>query len=281
MSRRIALVTGASSGIGMLTATCLAKEGFFVLATMRKISRAKNLLDCSKKYKVENDIRCPELDVTKEASIESLKRELSSYNQLDILVNNAGIAVGGFSEELTINDYKKQFDTNFFGVIAVTNTVLPLMRERGQGKIINISSISGKFGFPALSPYTASKHALEGYSESLRLELKPFGIDVVLIEPGSFSTNIWTTGNHTVSSPKGSPYFFYMKKIEEELRKGMASHEDPLKVAQLIAKISLTKNPKLRYKIGKGVKTAIFLKKVLPWTYFEKMVIKKLFRIIS
>ena len=119
---------------------------------------------------------------------------MEDFGKVDVLINNAGYAGAGFVEEVSMEEYRKQFETNVFGVLAVTKAFLPLMRKQGQGCIINISSISGKVAFPGLSPYIASKHAIEGWSESLRLEMQPFGVKVVLIEPGSYKTNIWSTG---------------------------------------------------------------------------------------
>lgn len=190
MTKKTAIVTGSSSGFGLLCAVELALKGFTVIATMREVNKSKPLLERAKEQKVDNLIHVHPLDVTSTESINLFKTLLVDYPSVDVLVNNAGFALGGFSEELSIENYRLQFETNFFGLIAVTQAVLPLMRAKKHGRIINMSSISGRIGFPGLSAYVASKHALEGYSESLRLELKPFGIDVSLIEPGSFQTNI-------------------------------------------------------------------------------------------
>jgi NAD(P)-dependent dehydrogenase (short-subunit alcohol dehydrogenase family) len=193
-----------------------------------------------------------------------------------VLVNNAGVAIGGFSEELSLEDYRRQFETNFFGVIAMTNAVLPIMRAKKQGRIINMSSISGRIGFPGLSAYSASKHALEGYSESLRLEVRPFGIDVSLIEPGSYQTNIWTSVDQ-LENNQNSPYTFYMESLLKEINNGKADYGDPSDVAKLTAQIACTTGtPDLRYPIGKGVKTNLFLKKTLPWKLLESAILKRL-----
>ena len=174
----------------------LARCGFHVIATMRDMNKAKMLMNIAKEKNLSNYISSHPLDVTSSQSVNEFQTFLQELNSVDVLVNNAGIAVGGFCEELAVEDYRKQFETNFFGVIRITQAVLPFMRGQQHGRIINMSSISGKIGFPGLSPYTASKHALEGFSESLRLEVKPFGIDVVLIEPGSYKTNIWSSMEH-------------------------------------------------------------------------------------
>ncbi|MBM7655350.1 SDR family oxidoreductase [Neobacillus cucumis] len=275
MSRKTAIVTGSSSGFGFLCVIELALKGFTVIATMRDTNKAKALLDLAKEKELDNDIHVTSLDVTSSDSIHDFKKYLDNYSQIDVLINNAGFAVGGFSEELSIEDYRRQFETNFFGVIAVTNAVLPIMRASKQGRIINMSSISGRFGFPGLSAYTASKHALEGYSESLRLELRPFGIDVSLIEPGSYQTNIWTSVDQLENNPD-SPYTFYTESLLKEINNGKADYGDPSDVAKLAAQIASNPGPSdLRYPVGKGVKTNLFLKKTLPWKLIENVVLKR------
>jgi NAD(P)-dependent dehydrogenase (short-subunit alcohol dehydrogenase family) len=276
--RKIAIVTGTSSGFGMLCAVELAKAGFEVISTVRSLDKAENLLRLAEEQGVSDFIQLQTLDVTSEESVRYFADYLSKFSRLDVLVNNAGFALGGFCEELLLDEYRLQFETNVFGVIAVTQAVLPIMRKNRAGRIINMSSISGKFGFPGLSPYTASKHALEGLSESLRLELQPFGIDVVLVEPGSYQTNIWSSiDNTTVNSD--SPYHFYMEKLLEEIESGKARHGNPLDVAKLVAGIAAQqKTPKLRYPIGKGIKLSLFMKSILPWRLLEKAVLKKLLK---
>lgn len=276
--RKIAIVTGTSSGFGMLCAVELAKAGFEVISTVRSLDKAENLLRLAEEQGVSDFIQLQTLDVTSEESVRYFADYLSKFSRLDVLVNNAGFALGGFCEELSVDEYRLQFETNVFGVIAVTQAVLPIMRKNRTGRIINMSSISGKFGFPGLSPYTASKHALEGLSESLRLELNPFGIDVVLVEPGSYQTNIWSSiDNTTVNSD--SPYHFYMERLLNEIESGKAGHGNPLDVARLVAQIAAQqKTPKLRYPIGKGIKLSLFMKSILPWRLLEKAVLKKLLK---
>lgn len=276
MTQKIAIVTGSSSGFGLLTAIELALKGFTVIATMRDVNKSKTLLNLAKENQVDKFVHVHPLDVTSEESIQLFKTLLADYPSVDVLVNNAGFALGGFSEELSIEDYRLQFETNFFGLIAVTQAILPIMRAKKQGRIINISSISGRFGFPGLSAYVASKHALEGYSECLRLELKPFGIDVSLIEPGSFSTNIWASVDGLEVNAE-SPYSSYMESILNEMERGKAGHGNPIDVAKLAAQIaSQPKAPDLRYPIGAGVKNMLTLKNLLPWKLLESIILKKL-----
>lgn len=278
MNRKTAIVTGSSSGFGLLCAIHLAKSGFQVIATMRNVSKSDQLLEMATEQKVYELIHVHPLDVTSTDSIHNLNEHLSEFPSIDVLVNNAGFAIGGFCEELSLDDYRMQFETNFFGVIAVTQMVIPFMRNQRQGKIINMSSISGRIGFPGLSPYCASKHALEGFSESLRLELKPFGIDVVLVEPGSYKTKIWSSLD-TNQLKAESPYHSYMEALLEEIESGKEVHGDPLDVAELVAQIATkTNNPDLRYPIGKDVKKNLLLKNLLPWKMIEDTIMKKLGR---
>lgn len=270
-----AIVTGASSGFGMLTAIELAKSGFKVVATLRDEKRANQLLSQAISENVSEKIVIHLLDVTSAESIRSFKHTLKDYHSIDVLVNNAGFAQGGFCEELSIEEYKEQFDTNFFGLISVTQAVLPKMRTQRSGTIINMGSISGRFGFPGLSAYTSSKHALEGLSESLRLELKPFGIHVVLIEPGSYSTNIWSN-IEKVHVKEDSPYHSPMMRLMSEIESSKDHHGDPYEVAKLVSRIATDSNPKFRYPVGKGVRSLLLLKSFFPWSFIEKIVLRKL-----
>lgn len=276
MNQPIAIVTGASSGFGLLTTLALARKGFKVVATMRNPEKSHELLNEAAKQNLEQKIMIHELDVTSETSISRLHPLLESLSRVDVLVNNAGYAAGGFVEELPIEEYRKQFETNVFGVIAVTKAVLPFMRSQRQGKIINVSSISGIVAFPGLSPYVTSKYALEGWSESLRLEMKPFGVDVVLVEPGSYKTNIWTSGKQVTSSAVKSPYYTMMKSLENYIESGTEQYRDPQEVAEKIAQIAIMKAPSLRYPIGKGVRNIIILKKLISWKRWETIFLKRL-----
>jgi NAD(P)-dependent dehydrogenase (short-subunit alcohol dehydrogenase family) len=276
MNKKTAIVTGASSGFGMLCVVELAKAGFEVIGTMRNMEKKETLLKLAGEQQVAESIRVHPLDVASSDSIQLFKGFLSELESVEVLVNNAGFAVGGFCEELTIEDYRSQFETNVFGLIAVTQAVLPFMRKSGSGRIINVSSISGRFGFPGMSPYTSSKHAVEGFSESLRLELKPSGIDVVLVEPGSYKTNIWSTLDQITLNPQ-SPYRNYMEAILNNISNVKVVHGNPLEVAQLITEVAvMKKTPKLRYPIGNGVKMNIFMKAILPWKLLEGIIMRKL-----
>jgi NAD(P)-dependent dehydrogenase (short-subunit alcohol dehydrogenase family) len=275
----IAIITGASSGIGWVTTIELAKKGFLVKAMIRDLSKVPQLMEVLQQQNLHELIEFHQLDVTSKESVSHFKEQVAKLPSVEVLVNNAGFASAGFVEEIPIEEYQSQFNTNFFGLIAVTQAVLPKMRKQGFGRIFNMSSISGEIGYPSLSPYVSSKFAVEGFSESLRLEVKPMGIDVILIEPGSFQTNIWTSGNHVTEKSKdvASPYYPYMKNIEETIQNGQERLGNPEGIAKLISKLALQKEIKnLRYKIGKGVKITVFLKRILPWSMWEKLVFKKL-----
>jgi NAD(P)-dependent dehydrogenase (short-subunit alcohol dehydrogenase family) len=279
LNKPVALVTGSSSGFGLLTVLELAKSGFYVIASMRNCDKSIALVTEMKKQQIDDkNVNIFSLDITSINSIEALKDYLKTLGRIDVLVNNAGFALGGFCEQVSIDEYKEQLETNFFGHIAVTQAVLPWMRKQGSGKIINVSSISGLIGFPGLSPYVSSKFALEGWSECLRLELKPFGIDVALVEPGAYQTNIWSTGKKIAakSFDDSSPYHRFMKKIEEAMEKSQKKYGDPIEVAKLIAHLALQKKIKnLRHPVGKGVKSSLQLKKMIPWHIWEYMFLKR------
>ncbi|HDR7623701.1 TPA: SDR family oxidoreductase [Bacillus mycoides] len=276
MNKKIAIITGASSGFGLLTTLELAKKDYFVIATMRNLEKQIDLISQATKLDLQQNIKVQQLDVTDQGSIHNFQLFLNEINRIDILINNAGYANGGFIEEIPVEDYRKQFETNLFGAISITQLVLPYMRKQKSGKIINISSISGKVGFPGLSPYVSSKYALEGWSESLRLEVKPFGIDVALLEPGSYKTNIWEVGKQLAEnqSDTTSPYKEYMDKIQKHINNGNDTLGNPMDVANKIVEIAEARRTTLRYPIGKGVKFMIFAKKVLPWRLWEFLVLR-------
>ncbi|MGU3371305.1 SDR family oxidoreductase [Bacillus mycoides] len=276
MNTKIAIITGASSGFGLLTTLELAKKDYFFIATMRNLEKQVDLISQATKLHLQQNIKVQQLDVTDQGSIHNFQLFLKEINRVDLLINNAGYATGGFVEEIPVEEYRKQFETNLFGAISITQLALPYMREQKSGKIINISSISGQVGFPGLSPYVSSKYALEGWSESLRLEVKPFGIDVALLEPGSYNTNIWEVGKQLAEnqSDTTSPYKEYMDKIQKHINNGNDTLGNPMDVANKIVEIAEARRTTLRYPIGKGVKFMIFARKVLPWRLWEFLVLR-------
>jgi NAD(P)-dependent dehydrogenase (short-subunit alcohol dehydrogenase family) len=194
------------------------------------------------------------------------------YSRLDVLVNNAGFAVAGFAEDIKLEELRLQFETNFFGAVAMTKAALPTMRRQRSGHIIMVSSISGLHGAATVSSYSASKHALEGWSESLRMEVNSLGIKVVLVEPGAFQTDIWTRGavmgeNATKETSPNLQRSLRMRDAVAALPK-----RDPIAVARLIASIAQDPNPKLRYLVGRDAKMQLALKRILPWKWHEKLI---------
>ncbi|CUA80658.1 oxidoreductase [Anoxybacillus suryakundensis] len=276
-SPSVALVTGASSGFGLLVSVALAREGYRVVASMRNRQNKEMLATVACEAGVYDQIEVVSLDVTDFAAAESVVSDvINRYGRIDVLVNNAGFAVGGFVEELELEDWKRQFATNVFGLVAVTKSVLPVMRTQRSGKIINISSISGRIGFPAMGSYVASKFAVEGFSESLRLEMLPYGVYVVLIEPGSFKTNIWSKGLQEMSVRSGSPYEKEMKTIVQYVNRVAKTAPPPDEVIRQIIKVVQSPTPHLRYPVGRGVALTLMLKNLLPWKWWEWIVMKSL-----
>lgn len=276
-SSPVALITGASSGFGMLTAVELARKGYTVAATMRDRDKAGDLTALAEQNGVSGLIHPMQLDVTDEDGIKrTLEEAMKRFGPIDVLVNNAGFAVGGYIEELTMEDWRRQLDTNFFGLVAMTKAVLPSMRERRYGCIINVSSVSGLAGFPGYGPYAASKFAVEGFSESLRHEMAPFGVRIVLVEPGAFRTPIWNKGLGQIARPDGSPY---RERLEAVLRYSKLASEkapDPREVAVLIAGIAGKKAPRLRYPVGKDAGMLLWWKALLPWKWLEGIIARAL-----
>jgi len=273
MPEKIALLTGASSGFGLLTSIELAKAGFRVVATMRDLGRRERLDRAVSEAGVLTKVEVRALDVTKFDSIPGfVDGVVHNYGRLDVLVNNAGFAVAGFAEDIQLHELRMQFETNFFGAVAMTKAVLPIMRQQHLGHIIQVSSISGLHGSATVSSYSASKHALEGWSESLRMELNSLGIKVVLVEPGAFQTDIWTRGAvmGEEATKETSPNIQRSKRMRDRIQK--IPKADPIAVARAIVAIAQDPNPKLRYLVGRDAKIQLALKRVLPWKWHEKLV---------
>jgi NAD(P)-dependent dehydrogenase (short-subunit alcohol dehydrogenase family) len=268
------IVTGASSGFGLLTSVELAKAGFRAVASMRDLSRRANLDQAATAAGIASlDVRA--LDVTHFDEIPAfVDGVIRDYGRIDVLVNNAGFAVGGFAEDIRQEELRLQFETNFFGAVAMTKGVLPIMRKQGSGHIIQISSIGGLQGSVSVSSYSASKHALEGWSESLRLEVRSLGIQVVLVEPGAFDTGIWTRGARMGAEAvkDSSPNHQRSLRMRTAIQK--LPKADPAEVARMIVRIAQNPNPKLRYLVGRDAKIQLTLKRLLPWKTYEKMIAK-------
>lgn len=273
----VALITGTSSGFGLLTALTLARQGYKVVATMRDLERKDELVQQAEQAGVLERMHLLALDVTDEASIASATQAaLELAGRIDVLVNNAGFAVGGFVEEVGMDAWRRQMETNFFGLIAVTKAVLPIMRAQRSGLIINVSSVSGLTGFPGYAPYASSKFAVEGFSESLRQEMLSYGVRVVLVEPGSFRTPIWGKGIAGIHSPEGSPYRARLEEVLRYSRRSAETAPDPQQVADLIGRITAKRAPRLRYPVGKGSRMLMIGKALLPWKVLEGIISRSL-----
>jgi NAD(P)-dependent dehydrogenase (short-subunit alcohol dehydrogenase family) len=272
-----ALITGASSGFGLLTSITLARRGWRVLATMRDLNRRDKLETAARDAGVLAQLEFLPLDVSNAEQIASIADLVSKRAEpLHALINNAGFAVPGFAEDVTDAELRDQFDTNFFGAAAVTRALLPQMRRQKFGHVVMVSSISGRTGFPGVSSYAASKFALEGWTETLRYEMKALGIQVVLVEPGSFETDIWTrnakvtAGLQSPSAANAGRVASWRKKLEESGK----NRADAQVVADLIARILDTPQPKLRYVVGKDARMALIMRRLLPAGIFESMIVK-------
>lgn len=262
-SKRTVLVTGCSSGIGLATCHVLSRNNFLTYGTVRNLSKAKKIQDLINRESLP--LKILQLDVNDNQSIKlAVKRILSDTGRLDVLINNAGYGMFGPIEEITTQEVKKQFETNFFGIIRLIKAIVPIMRKQGNGIIVNISSMVGKFGVPLNSAYVSSKFAVEGLSESIAFELEEFGIRVIVIEPGvvksDFFQNVRVKGIDSYS-----PYHKLMKMrvsfLDKAMKNSMTSSYD---VAGTILDALNSKDPKFRYVIGNDATNAIRMRTSLP-----------------
>jgi len=260
---KVVLITGTSSGIGKITAEYLVQKGFTVYGSSRNPAY-KNLT-----------FKCVPLDLNKEETIDdAVGMIIQKEGRIDVLVNNAGTGITGSIEETPTKEIRKSFDTNFFGTIEVMKAVLPQMREQGSGLIINVTSIAGYMGLPFRGIYCANKGALERVTESLRMEVKQFGVNVVSIAPGDFATNIATGRYHTPVFEESVYKDNYEKNLELmdiHVKKG----SDPIEMARQVYKIIQDPNPKIHYKVGGFIdKISIVLKRILPDKVYEYLVMR-------
>jgi short-subunit dehydrogenase len=273
---QVALITGCSSGIGYETALMLARNGYHTFATMRDIKKQNSLLKIVEKEKLP--LKVLELDVNDEMSIEkAISQVKNETKRIDILINNAGYGLVGFFEDLGLDEIRNQFETNFFGVLKITKKVIPIMRSQNSGTVINISSGAGQVGFPGISAYVSTKFAVEGFSESLTYELSPFGIKVIIIEPGVIKTNFF--GNCIISeqsSKTGSPYSNSLDKLQKDIEMMQEHATSPTEVAKMILQVLRTDEPKQRYIVGNDVAMILEAKKNLSDIEFKKMMMQNI-----
>lgn len=265
-SRRVVLITGASSGIGRACALHLHARGYRVYGTSRQAPAA-----------VAEDDSGPcmiAMDVTCEASVQAaIALIMAREGRLDVVVNNAGYGIAGAIEDTRIDEAQAQLDTNFFGVLRVCRAVLPILRAQGAGYLVNVSSIGGLIAIPFQGLYSASKFALEGLSESLRAEVRPYGVQVVMIEPGDFRTG-FTAERRSVAAAEQSPYLARHRAAQAVMEADETGGASPDAIAQLLERIINMPAPRLRYLAGPIMQkfTVLVLKRLLPQRWFEQLI---------
>lgn len=257
-SRKVVLITGASSGVGRATARLLAAQGYTVFGTSRIPAGAE----------LVPNLTMLALDVQSDASVAACVNAVSSQaGQVDVLVNNAGYELAGALEETSLEEAKAQFETNFFGVVRMVKAVVPSMRRQGQGRIINIGSLSGLAPIPFMGMYSASKFAVEGYTEALRLELKPLNVHVSLIEPGFLKTPMMD--KRQVAAERIDAYEPWRQRAFNAIRASEETGPGPDLVAATVLKVISSTTPRLRYVIGRQANVISRLRQFLPESAFE------------
>lgn len=279
-AQSVALVTGSSSGIGFETSLLLARNGYHTYASMRNLGKSKTITEISNREKLPLSVI--QLDVDDDKSVkDAIYRIENEQGRIDVVVNNAGYLLIGSLEELSIEEFKEQFETNFFGAIRVIREVLPIMRRQRVGTIVNISSLAGRVGLPLNSPYVSSKFALEGLSESMAYEIEQFGIKVVLIEPGYIKTNVansFKTGKNVVvtaaNKKNNSPYAEFIQNRIAALGPSVEAGLDPIEVAKVILKAATSENPYLRYLVGEGAIKLMDIRKNTSDENFRRLIME-------
>jgi NAD(P)-dependent dehydrogenase (short-subunit alcohol dehydrogenase family) len=280
--QQIALITGSSSGIGFETSLLLARNGIYTYATMRNPSNSQEILDITKKECLP--LKVLTLDVTDEKSTQkAADMVMYEQNRIDILVNNAGYSLVGALEQISMDEIKEEFETNFFGIIKLIQKVLPQMRKQRSGRIINVSSLAGRIGLPIASAYVSSKFALEGLSESLKYEVQDFGIYVILIEPGVIKTNFIKNlkiGKQVITSENGDvntssadlPYADISQKRISAFKPRFEKGSSPKEVADTILEAVTCDKPKFRYIVGQDASKLMEIRKNTSDEEFGKIV---------
>ena len=273
---KVALVTGSSSGIGFETSLALARNGYHTFATMRNLGKDEKIKQIIEKEDLSIEIL--ELDVDSEESVNrAIKTVSEKKGRIDVLVNNAGYGMWGTVEDVSIDEFKKQFETNFFSIIRLIQKVAPIMRKQSSGNIVNISSVAGRIGFPVSPAYISSKFALEGLSESLRFELMPFGINVIIIEPGVIKTNFFDSMKMSEKSQQDSTYKEITDKVISGVKMMAEMGTHPKEVANVVIKTLGEEKPLPRYVIGNDAMMFLEAKKMKTDIEFENYLKKELY----
>ena len=266
---KVALVTGSSSGIGFETALLLSKSGFHTYASMRNLEKSKNITEI---VNTENlPLRVIQLDVNDDISVKNAINKIIAENgRIDVIINNAGYGLFSPIEDITLDQVKEQFETNFFGVVRLVKEALPVMRKQRNGIIVNVSSGAGRVAIPVSSAYVATKFALEGLSESMRYELKEFGINIIIIEPGvirtNFVENMKTAGTRSRSE---SPYADLIGRTLKGFGGLMDNSSPPKLVTEAILNAITSKEPEIRYVVGDDAKSIMKVRKSTSDKEFE------------
>lgn len=266
-TKKVILITGASSGIGFDSAQELARQGHKVYAAARRTELMEPLKN--------NGVVTMRMDVTNSQSMaDGVKAVLDAEGRIDVLVNNAGYGYFGAVENVTMEEARRQVEVNVFGLAELCKLVLPVMRKQGSGRIINTSSIAGKTVLPFGAWYHVSKYSVEALSDALRMEMKPFGVDVVLIEPGGIKTD-WgiIAAKHLAESSKGTAYEEDALREAKLIHKGYSGNylSAPKVVTRAISRAVNSQRPRARYRIGSGAFIMVFLHTVLPTRWWDGM----------
>lgn len=265
--KKVALVTGASSGIGKETAKLLVQNGYTVYGAARRVDKMQELKAAG--------VKLLAMDVTNDDSMQKgINEIMQTEKRIDVLINNAGYGSYGSLEDVPLSEAKYQFEVNIFGLARLIQLVLPYMRQQKAGRIINISSMGGKFGEPHGAWYHGTKYAVEGLSDCLRMELKQFGIDVVIIEPGAILTEWNTIARDNLMKVSGSTaYGDLAKKHVKLLAAADARGSQPIVIAKTIVKATLANRPKTRYTAGAGAKLILFVRSLVSDRMFDKIML--------
>ena len=264
MEKQVVWITGASSGLGLHTAQALARSGFRVAAGARSFGKGRTVEGCL----------CLPLDVTDQESIQRFgDQAMAAFGPPDILVNCAGMLILGACESYGADELRQVMETNFFGQAAMISKVLPLMRKKGRGRIVNFSSINGLLGIPFEGAYTASKHAIEGYSECLALECRPFGVEVMLVEPGDHQSGSQAYRRRSAGMGEASPYRAAFEAGTRVIARDEAGGSDPDRLGEKIARALKKRRLPKRLRVAKlDQHFAVILHDLLPGRLFEKII---------
>jgi NAD(P)-dependent dehydrogenase (short-subunit alcohol dehydrogenase family) len=273
--KKVAIITGSLSGIGFETSLILARNGFHTYAAVRNLDKSQPLIDMAKKDGLS--IQAIELDVSNDKSVkDAINRVLSENKRIDVVVNNAGYALVGSFEDLSMDEIKSQFETNFFGAIRVIQAILPSMRNQRNGRIVNVSSMGGRMAIPLDSAYHGTKFALEGLSESLQYEVEQFGIKIIIIEPGAIKSNFFNNLKMASKAQRpDSPYTQMMQKLNAGFSFILENAAHPVEVAKVILAAVTSEDPQLRYTVGDDAAMILQAKRTMSDTEFRNLMKKQ------